>query len=123
MSDTPRTFQARLIIEAGDWRNEKDCTDYALKVAEELECELVAILESHRTLVHKNMELKNEIAELNAWKSGMKGVEEFYAMRHRRDEWRNCAESLVGALVNAQDVDRDFVDAAVDEFIRLASKP
>lgn len=102
MSDTPRTFKARLLIEAGDWRNEKDCTDYALKVAEELE---------------------RELAELNAWKAGMKGVEEFYAMRHQRDEWRKCAESLVGALVNAQDVDADCVDAAVNEFIRLASKP
>ena len=123
MSDTPRTFQARLIIEAGDWRNEKDCTDYALKVAEELERELVSILESHRTLVHENMELKNELAELNEWKAGMKGVEEFYAMRHQRDEWRKCAESLVGVLVNTEDVDTDCVDAAVNEFIRLASKP
>lgn len=122
MSDTPRTFQARLIIKAGDWRNEKDCTDYALKVAEELECELVAILESHRTLVHENMELKNELDWSNQNSSD--------ALRER-DEWRKCATSLAASLKSEMrgedarysETGRPCAQSDLEEFNRLASKP
>lgn len=57
MSDTPRTFQARLLVEAGDWRNEKDCTDYALKVAEELERELNELKSAAQTTLDKYTKL------------------------------------------------------------------
>ena len=138
MSDTPRTFQARLIIEAGDWRNEKDCTDYALKVAEELERELVSILESHRTLVHENMELKNELAELNEWKAGMKGIEDYYIVKEKlyvaetaADSWRKCAKRLAASLKSEMrgedarysETGRPCAESDLEEFNRLASKP
>lgn len=93
-------------------------------------------------------QLERELNELNEWKAGMKGVEEFYAMRHQRDEWRKCAEmnnaALQGCLKRYRIAMAEMlqatapifapkepspienlkaVSAAFDEFIRLASKP
>lgn len=78
--------------------------------------------------------IERELAELNEWKAGMKGVEEFYAMRHQRDEWRKCAEKFATALLPwecsscGDDLNNTFdgfgnYKAALAEFNRLASKP
>ena len=44
-------------------------------------------------LITEIARLQAENAELTAGKSGQKGVEEFYAMRQQRDEWRTLAAS------------------------------
>ncbi|NDB77114.1 MAG: hypothetical protein EB141_15990, partial [Verrucomicrobia bacterium] len=46
------------------------------------------LVKSNLILASENVHLRAENEELNAWKSGMKGVEEFYSMRYQRDEWR-----------------------------------
>ena len=58
---TPRTNAARLSIESGDWRTEKDCTNYALDLAAQLEMEAVTIADSHGTLLHEAMEMSDEL--------------------------------------------------------------
>lgn len=43
---TPRTIAVSLTIESGDWITEKDCTNYALDFAMQLEREAVELAEA-----------------------------------------------------------------------------
>lgn len=112
---TPRTNAASLIIEAGDWRSEKDCTNYALDLAKQLEQEAVSLAEGHRTMQHEAMEMSDELdwskqnasdalRERDAARTRAKDY--FNALElaaKERDDWRKCADWLAAHIVPHSD--------------------
>lgn len=169
MSDTPRTDEMEKLIsptiymvkadfarqlerelttsraDAASWKRQFESKSEEVA---ELEKRLFSMTQTALSEGVRAGKIERELAELNEWKAGMKGVEEFYAMRHQRDEWRKCAEMNNAALQGClkryriamaeilQETAPIFapkepssienlkaVSAAFNEFNRLASKP
>ena len=83
-------------------------------------------------------QLERELNELNEWKAGMKGIEDYYIVKEKlyvaetaADSWRKCANRLAASLrskmrgedARYSETGRPCAQSDLEEFNRLASKP